>query len=465
MAKDELAEPRRQTNDDLGDVLGIHGSVITAADAAYDTARRVYNAVHDRRPLFIVRVADTADVITTVKYAASQGALLAVRGGGHSVAGFGTCDGGIVLDLGGLKRIEIDPERRTARVGAGCTWAEVDRACHVHGLAAAGGVISTTGVAGLTLGGGLGHLSRRCGLSCDNLLSAEVVLSDGRTIVCSEDREPDLFWALRGGGGNFGVVTMFEFRLHPIREVVAGPIFFEPHRDVAHAYREVIAKAPPELGSLLAFTVAPPAPFVPAEWHLKPIVGVVPCFSGRAEDAEAAIAPLRRLGRVVAEHVGTIPYPVVNTFFDELLPPGLRHYWKARFFTELPDEAIDVHLDHSAQTPSVESGGFIYPIDGAVHRVPNDATAFAHRDANFALIIDATWHEKGDDARFVAWARDYYQALGPYADAGGYVNFMTDDDAHRVDANYRGTLARLRALKRRYDPGNLFRVNHNIAPE
>jgi len=464
MAKEELDVRIARADTDVAAVLGVHGAVLTPTDADYDRARRVYNAMHDCRPLLIVRATGVADVVATVRYAASQDALLAVRGGGHSVAGFGTCDGGIVLDLGGMKQIDVDPDRRVARVGPGCTWGELDRALHPHGLATPGGVISTTGVAGLTLGGGIGHLSRRCGLSCDNLRAAEVVLSDGRTIVCSEDREPDLFWALRGGGGNFGVVTMFEFRLHPIRDVVAGPIFFAPDVAVASRYREALARAPKELGCLLAFTIAPPAPFVPPEWHLKPIVGVVPCFSGRIADAADAIAPIRALGEVVGEHVGAIPYPVVNTFFDELLPPGLRHYWKANFFDELPAEALAVHLAHGAQTPTVESGAFIYPIDGAVHDVRPDATAFAHRDANFALIIDATWHEPSDDARCIAWARDYYAALEPYADHGGYVNFMNADDAARVDANYRGTLARLRELKRRYDPENLFRVNHNIAP-
>jgi FAD/FMN-containing dehydrogenase len=464
MAREELGGRRERVEEDLSSVLGIHGGVITPTDAEYDRARRVYNAFHDRHPTLIVRAVDVSDVVSTVKYAASQDALLAVRGGGHSVAGFGTCDEGIVLDLGALKRIDVDPDRQTVRVGGGCTWGEVDRALHPYGLAVPGGVISTTGVAGLTLGGGLGHLSRHYGLSCDNLLSAEVVTSDGRTLLCSEDREPDLFWALRGGGGNFGVVTTFEFRAHPIREVYAGLIFFEPDGDVVRGYRELIARAPEALGCILAFTVAPPAPFVPPEWYARPIVGLVVCFSGPLEDAEPAIAPLRKLGRVIAEQVGRIPYPATNTFFDAMLPAGLRHYWKTAFFRELSDDAIAAHLAHGARSPSIESGGFVYPINGAVHRVPREATAFANRDANFALVIDATWHDANDDARCIAWARDYYNAVRPHAVEGGYVNFMTEDDANRVDENYHGTLDRLRAVKRRYDPDNLFRLNANIHP-
>jgi len=448
----------------VASVLGVRGAVITPTDAEYDKSRRVYNAIHDRRPSLIVRAADVSDVVAIVKYAASQGALLAIRGGGHSVAGFGTCDEGIVLDLGALKRIDIDPDRRTVRVGGGVTWGELDRACHEHGLATPGGVVSTTGVVGLALGGGLGHLARRCGLSCDNMLSAEIVTSDGRTILCSEERDSDLFWALRGGGGNFGVVTLLELRLHPIREIYGGPIFFAPDADVVRGYRDAIARAPEELGAILGFTLAPPAPFVPAEWHRKPIIGVVPCFTGPMQDADGVIAPLRRLGRVIAEHVGMMPYPVANTFFDELLPPGLRHYWKSSYFREFPDEAIAVHLECGGRSPCIESGAFIYPINGAVQRVPADATAFPHRDANFALIIDATWHDAKDDAHNIAWAREYYEALRPHTDQGGYVNFMTEDDDERVRANYADSLERLRAVKRRYDPNNLFRMNHNIAP-
>jgi FAD/FMN-containing dehydrogenase len=438
--------------------------VITPSDPRYDMARSVFNVMHDRRPALIVRAGSVSDVVATVTYAASQGALLAVRGGGHSVAGFSTCDGGIVLDLGRLKAIQVDPERRTMRAGGGCTWAEVDRACHAHGLMTPGGVVSTTGIAGLTLGGGIGHLTRRCGLTCDNLLSAEVVLSDGRVVVCDEDREPDLFWALRGGGGNFGVVTRFEFRLHPIRELYAGPIFFPLEPSILRAYREAIARAPEELGAIAGVTLAPPVPFVPPAWHAKPVAAVFACWSGRLEEGERAVAPLRALGPIVAELVGPMPYPVINTFFDELLHPGLRHYWKANYFRELSDELIAAHVEHGAKSPSIESGAFMYPIDGAPQRVPAGATAYAHRDASFALIIDATWHDAVDDARNIAWARAYYEAVRPYSEEGGYVNFMTADDADRVGANYSGHLDRLSALKRRYDPQNLFRANHNIAP-
>lgn len=464
MQSEEHRAPTARVREELVNALGprSRAEVITPGDARYDRARRVFNVMHDRRPSSVVRAAGVSDVSAMVKYAASHDVLLAVRGGGHSVAGFSTCDGGIVLDLGKLTGIHVDPERRTMRAGGGCTWAEVDRACHADGLMTPGGVVSTTGLAGLTLGGGLGHFTRKCGLTCDNLLSAEVVLSDGRVIVCDEEREKDLFWALRGGGGNFGVVTTFELRLHPIRAVYAGPIFFPLEASIFQRYREVIAGAPEELGAIVGATLAPPEGFVPREWHARPVAAVFACWCGPIEDGERAVAPLRALGSIIAEQVGPMPFPVVNTMFDELLHPGLRHYWKAHYFRELSDALISPFVEHGAKSPCIESGAFMYPVDGAPQRVPHDATAYAHRDAKFALVIDATWHGAADDARNIAWARAYHEALRPYSEEGGYVNFMTADDAHLVSANYGVVYDRLRTLKQRYDPHNLFRLNHNI---
>jgi FAD/FMN-containing dehydrogenase len=442
----------------------VRGETIRPGDPGYDAARAVYNAQHDRRPAAIVRAAGTADVVAVVRHAAEHDLPLTVRGGGHSIPGFSTCDGGLVLDLGSLRGVRVDPARGTARAEGGCTWADLDSATHAAGMATTGGVVSTTGIAGLTLGGGLGHLARRCGLACDNLVSADVVTADGAVRTCHADREPDLLWALRGGGGNVGVVTSFEYRLQPISDVLGGPTFYPLDAGVLRAYRDMLTTAPEEQGALLGLVLGPPAPFLPEHWHGRPLVVVVTCWSGPASADGAVRDRLARLGPVVGQHLVRMPYPGVNTLFDELLPPGLHHYWKGRFSAGLSDGEIDVHLDHAATLPTPESATLVFPIDGAPARVAAEDTAFVHRDARFAVGIGATWTDLAGSSAHIAWTRTYDERLRRHTMEGGYVNFAASDDRDRVRADYRQNYARLAALKRRYDPANLFRGNHNVPP-
>ncbi len=442
------------------------GGLIAPGHGAYDDARKVYNGMIDRRPAAIVRCADVADVIAAVELARLEGRDLSVRGGSHSVPGFGTNDDGIVCDLSAMKGIRVDTARRTVRAEGGCTWGDLDHATHAFGLATTGGIISTTGVAGLTLGGGIGHLARGHGLSCDNLISADVVTAEGRVVTASEDENADLLWALRGGGGNFGVVTSLEYRLHPVGTIYGGPIFYPVDRagDVMRFYREFIAQAPEELGAFFAFQIAPPLPFIPEDRHGETMCLIVTCWAGPVEEGERAVAPLLEAAPVVAHHVGAMPYPALNGAFDALLPPGLQHYWKADFVRELTDDAIAAHVEHGPRVPCVESTMHLYPIDGACHRVASDATAFAYRDARFACVIAGMWPDPADNERNTRWVRDYWEAIHPHSEPGGYVNFMAGDDQDRIRANYRENYDQLVETKRRYDPGNLFRMNQNIDP-
>jgi FAD/FMN-containing dehydrogenase len=455
----------KQTVDEL--TGRVHGAVVTPADASYDEARRVYNAMVDRKPAVVVRCANAGDVMATVDFARENELALAVRGGSHSVPGYGTCDGGVVADLGGMHAVRVDPERRTARVEGGATLADLHAATYPFGLAVTGGIISTTGVGGLTLGGGFGYLARGLGLTCDNLLSVDVVTADGRFLVADEQSHPDLFWALRGGGGNFGVATSFEYRLSPVKDVYAGPILYELEHtaDIMRYYRDTIAGAPEEFSVFPGFQIAPPLPFIPADRHGDPFAITVVCWTGPMEEAERAVQPYREIAPVVAEMVGPMPYPALVSAFDALLPPGLHQYWKGLFATELTDEAIAVHLEHGPRVPTVNSTCHVYPINGAVHRVAPDATAFSYRDANFATVIAGAWPDAADSEANTDWVRGYYTALEPHSTAGGYVNFMGADDQRRVFANYRDNYARLVAIKQTYDPGNLFHLNHNIRPQ
>ena len=442
----------------------VRGEIIQPTDAGYDEARKVYNAMHDRRPALVVRPVDVADVIATVNFAGRHDTLLAVRGGGHSVPGFGTCDDGVVLDLCRMRGIRVDPERRTVRAEGGCTWGDLDHATHAFGLATTGGIVSTTGIAGLTLGGGFGYLARGCGLSCDNLLSADVVTADGSFLTCSEGRNEDLVWAIRGGGGNFGVVTSFEFRLHEVTDILGGPTFFPVDGDILRGYRGFIPDAPEKLGAVFAFTMAPPLPFLPEAWHGKPVAAVVACWTGAEEEGREALRPLGEWGPVVGAHVGRMPYPALNALFDPLVPPGLYNYWKASFVREISEGAIDAHIEHGAKVPCMESGTFLFPIDGACQRVAPEATAFTYRDVPFATVVSGAWPDPGDTERNIGWVRRYHEALRPYSEEGGYVNFMSGDDEDRVRANYRHNHDRLVEIKRRYDPQNLFRLNQNVVP-
>ncbi len=445
----------------------VRGDVVAPDDPRYEDARKVYNAMIDRRPGVVVRPANVEDVIAAVNFARESSLDLAVRGGGHSVPGFGTVDEGVVIDLSRMRGVRVDPESQRARAEGGATWGDFNAATHEFGLATTGGIVSTTGVGGLTLGGGIGYLARGSGLSCDNLVSAEIVTADGRLVVASEDENEDLFWAIRGGSGNFGVATSLEFRLHPVRDIYGGPMFFDlkDAGTVLRFYREFIADAPEQFGGFPAWQIAPPLPFNPEERHGETFLAFVACWAGPVDQGERALKPLHDVAPVVAEHVGPMPYPALNSAFDALYPPGvLQHYWKANFVTQLTDEAIAAHLEHGPRVPVVNSTVHIYPINGACHRVDSDATAFAYRDATFATVIAGMWPDPAQNEANIQWVRDYYDATAPHSEAGGYVNFMSGDDQDRVEANYRGNYQRLVAVKREYDPGNLFHVNQNISP-
>jgi FAD/FMN-containing dehydrogenase len=445
----------------------VRGEVITPGDEGYEDARKIYNAMIDRRPSVVVRPLNAGDVIAAVNHARENDLDLAVRGGGHSVPGFGTVDDGVVIDLSRMRGVRVDPENQLARAEGGATWGDFNAATHAFGLATTGGVVSTTGVGGLTLGGGIGYLARRYGLSCDNLVSADIVTADGRLLVASEHQNEDLFWAIRGGSGNFGVVTSFEFRLHPVKDIYGGPMFFEldDADTVLRFYREFIADAPEEFGGFPAWQIAPPLPFIPDERHGEPFLAFVACWAGPVGQGESALKPLHDVASVVAEHVGPMPYPALNSAFDALYPWGaLQHYWKANFVTELSDDAIAAHLEHGPKVPVVNSTVHIYPINGACQRVGSDATAFAYRDAKFATVVAGMWPDPEQNETNIKWVRDYYDATAPHSEEGGYINFMSGDDQDRIKANYRGNYDRLVEAKRKYDPDNLFHVNQNIAP-
>ncbi|HEY3504891.1 MAG TPA: FAD-binding oxidoreductase [Actinocatenispora sp.] len=444
----------------------VRGSVLTEQDAGYEQARRVYNAMIDRRPEVVVRCVDDTDVVATVAYARDTGLELAVRGGSHSVPGFGTNDGGIVADLSPMTGVIVDPAERIARAQGGNTWASFNHATYAYGLATTGGIIGSTGIGGLTLGGGIGYLTRGFGLTIDNLTAATVVTADDRIVKASADSEPDLFWALRGGGGNFGVVTAFEYRMHPVKDIVAGVFFFPPERtaDVFAAYDAYIETAPEALGAFPAFQIAPPLPFIPEAEHGKPFTIIVACWAGPPEQAEQVFAPLRDAAPLVAEMVAPMPYPALNTLFDDLLPAGLQHYWKTVFAPAFTPEVIAVHAEHGPRVPALQSTMHAYPINGAPQRVASDATAFAYRGAKYATVIAGMWPDPADNEANIAWVRDYYAALRPLSEPGGYVNFLSGDDQDKLRDTYRGNYDRLVSVKKQYDPDNLFHDNQNIVP-
>ncbi len=444
----------------------VRGPVITPDSPEYDDARQVHNAMIDRRPRVIVRPANSGDVMTAIRFAQENGLPVATRGGAHSVPGFGTADDAVVIDLVQRRSVRVDPHTHHVRADGGATWGDFNAATYPFGLATTGGVVSTTGIGGLTLGGGIGHLARGLGLSCDNLISADVITADGMLHIASEKENDELFWAIRGGSGNFGVVTSFEYQLHPVKDVYAGPMFFELEhaKAILEFYREYIKDAPEEMGVFPAFQIAPPLPFIPEERHGEPFVAMVACWAGALEDGERAFQPFHDVAPVMAEHVGPMPYPALNSAFDGLYPPGLQHYWKANFVRELTDEAIQAHLEHGPKVPAVNSTMHIYPINGACHRVASNATAFAHREASFATVIAGMWPDPAQNEDNIAWVRGYYDATAPESEEGGYVNFAAEDDQDRVRANYGESYERLAQLKRQYDPDNLFRVNQNIKP-
>ena len=449
------------------EIQGFKGQFTSPEDANYEEARAVYNAMIDRRPALIARAADPRDVAAVVSFAGAHDLLLAVRGGAHNGAGLGTVDDGIVLDLGGLKSIEVFPGSRTVRVGGGCTWGEVDAATGEHGLATPSGIISTTGVGGLTLGGGLGHLTRRYGLTIDNLLEADVVLASGESVRASATENPDLFWAIRGGGGNFGVVTSFLFRLHEVGTIVGGPTFWavEDSAEVLRAYREFLPAAPRELNGFFAFASVPPAPPFPEELHLRKVCGVVWCYSGPTEDAAAAMAPLLEATPEPLLHgVGEMPLPALQGAFDPVYPAGDHWYWRADFVREIPDAAVDLHAKFGAEMPTWQSTMHLYPLDGAVHDVDASDTAWAYRDVNWGTVYAGVDNDPANAEKIKRWTVDYFEALHPYSAGGAYVNMMMDEGQERVRASYGPNYDRLARVKATYDPRNLFRVNQNIVP-
>lgn len=444
----------------------LRGKLIEPQDADYNTARKVYNGMINKNPALVAKCANVADVMSVIHFAREEKLPLAVRSGGHNGAGLGICDDGIVLDLSLMKGIHIDPTAKTAWVETGCTLGDVDHAAHAFGLTIPSGIFSTTGIGGITLGGGLGYLTRHYGLSIDNLLEANVVMADGSFVKASSSQNEDLFWALRGGGGNFGVVTSFLFKLQPADIIYGGPILWEldESREVLEWYRDFIKKAPDELNGFFAFLTVPPFPPFPGHLHLKKMCGVVWCYSGKMDAAEKAFEPIRRFKKPALDFAGPMPMPVLNSLFDGLMPPGLNWYWKADFVNELTDEAIDLHLEHGSKMPTPLSTMHLYPIDGFASRIDNKATAWNYRGATWAMVICGIDPNPDNNEIITNWARQYWEALHPHSAGGAYVNFMMDEGEDRVKATYGENFERLAAIKAKYDPQNLFRVNQNIKP-
>jgi FAD/FMN-containing dehydrogenase len=444
----------------------VRGRVLTADDEGYDQARAVHNGLFNKRPLAVLRAEQVADVIAGVNFARDNGLGLSIRDGGHSAPGFGTNDGGLVIDMSPMHTVRVDPQNKVARADAGATWGDFNHATHAFGLATTGGIISTTGITGLTLGGGIGYLARGYGLSADNLISADVVTAEGKFVTASMQQNEDLFWGLRGGGGNFGVVTGLEYRLHKVDQVFAGPIFYnlEDADALLRMFDEFIQDAPEQFGGFPAFQIAPPLPFIPENRHGDTLALAVVHWAGPPEQAEKVLKPFRDVAPIVANGTGPLPYPALNAAFDGLYPKGIRAYWKGAFVKELPQEAIAAHVEHGSRVPEVSATMHLYPINGACHRVGPTDTAFAYRDAKYGMVFLAAWTDPAKDAERIQWVRDYYQALAPYSEPGGYINFMQDDDYHKIRDNYRENYERLVQVKRAYDPGNLFHINQNIAP-
>ncbi|MFN8500095.1 MAG: FAD-binding oxidoreductase [Anaerolineae bacterium] len=444
----------------------LRGRLVTPDDAAYDEARAIYNAMIDKRPALIAQCVDVADVIAAVNFGRDTGLDIAIRGGGHNGPGLGTVEGGLVIDLKLMKGIRVDPEARTVQVQGGCTWGDVDHATHPFGLSVPCGIISSTGVGGLTLGGGVGHLTRRYGLTIDNLLAVDMVLADGRFVTASPDQHPDLFWAVRGGGGNFGVVTSFLFQAHPVSTVYAGPIFWElEHAPTVFRYwRDLILSDPEGLGGFFGFHIVPPGPPFPEEHHMKRMCVIDWCYTGDLAKAEAVFKPIRAVAPPAIDFCGPIPMPAMNSMFDALYPPGMQWHWNADFVTELSDEALDLHLQHGPEVPTVNSAMHLYPINGAAHRVGRHDTAWSYREANFAQVIVGVSPDPADNPRIIKWSKDYWAALHPHSSGGAYVNMIMEEGQDRVQAAYRDNYGRLAAVKAKYDPNNVFHVNQNIKP-
>ena len=446
---------------------GFEGEILLPADDGYDAARRIWNAMIDKRPAVIARCATTTDVVRSVKFARDNGLVLAVRGGGHNIAGSALCDDGLVIDLSRMKAASVDAAKRRVVVEGGATLADLDAATLPHGLATPVGINSTTGIAGLTLGGGFGWLSRKHGMTIDNLESAEVVTAAGQVVRASASENPDLFWALKGGSGNFGVVTRFEFRLHPVGpDVLSGLIVYplSEAKSVLRQYREFVAGAPEELSVWAVLRKAPPLPFLPEGVHGQGIIALALIYAGDPMQGERLVGPLRTFGTPVGEHVGVQPYVAWQQVFDPLLTDGARNYWKSHNLSKLEDGILDTIVAFADVLPSPQSEVFLASIGGATARPAPDAAAYAHRDANFVLNVHGRWDDPADDGPGIAWARSFFRAAAPFATGGAYVNFMTADEGDRVRSAYGLNYDRLALVKRAYDPDNLFRTNQNIEP-
>jgi FAD binding domain/Berberine and berberine like len=446
----------------------LRGELIEPTDARYDDVRKVYNAMISRKPRLIALCADVADVIAAIQFARKNNLLVSVRGGGHNAGGLGICDDGLVIDLSGIKYVHVDPAARTVRVGGGSTWGDVDHATHAFGLAVPSGIISTTGVGGLTLGGGMGHLTRQFGLTIDNLLAADVVLADGRFITASADENSDLFWAIRGGGGNFGVVTSFLFQAHPVSTVCAGPMLweFDQAAEIMKWYREFIAQAPQEINGFFAFLTVPPGPPFPEHLHFKKMCAIVWCYNGGLQQANRILGPLRSFRPPAFEFFAPMPFPALQGMFDGLYPTGLQWYWKSDFVNELGDEAIALHLKHGSQLPTLHSTMHLYPVNGAAHKAGKNDTPWSYRNAVWSEVIVGVDPDPANKDRITSWAKEYWEALHPYSAGGAYVNFMMEGEGEdRIRATYQGNFDRLVQSKEKYDPDNFFRVNQNIRPE
>ena len=446
---------------------GFGGELLVPGDGGYDEARRIWNAMIDRRPAVIARCATTADVARAVSFARESGLVLSIRGGGHNIAGNAVCDGGIVIDLSRMKAARVDPVARRVTIEAGATLADLDAATQPHGLATPVGINSTTGIAGLTLGGGFGWLSRKHGMTVDNLESAEVVTAGGEVVRASATENPELFWALRGGGGNFGVVTRFEFRLHPLGpDVLSGLIVFPiaEAKSVLRQYREFMARAPESLSVWAVLRPAPPLPFLPESVHGTGILALALIYAGDPKQGEPLIAPLRRFGTPVGEHIGVQPYAAWQQAFDPLLTPGARNYWKSHNFAKLEDGLLDVVVEYVGKLPSPQCEIFIAAIGGATAKPAPESAAYAHRDTQFVMNVHGRWEDPADDARGIAWARDFFRAAAPFSTGSVYVNFLTADEVDRVRSAYGPNYDRLARAKRQYDPHNRFRMNQNIGP-
>ncbi len=445
----------------------LRGDVCLPGETGYDEARTLWNAMIDRKPGLVIRCAGTADVIQSVKFAAKHQLLTAVRGGGHNIAGKASCDDGLVIDLSPMKSVRVDPQNKTARVEPAATLGDFDKEAQAFGLATPLGINSTTGVAGLTLGGGFGWLSRKYGLTIDNLIGADIVTAEGQLLHVSESENSDLFWAIRGGSGNFGVVTSFEFRLHAIgNEVLSGLVVhpFDQAPQLLEKYREYVRNLPDEMSCWVVLRKAPPLPFLPEEWHGKEVMIIAVCYTGDMQEGERIMAPMRAWGEPIADVISPHPFTGWQTAFDPLLTEGARNYWKSHDFDELGTPALESVVDYAGRLPSPECEIFIAHLGGAVNRVAEDATAYPHRSTEFVLNVHTRWREASDDEKCVNWARQFFDETAAYANGGVYVNFMAEDETARSEGAYGSNFERLASIKASYDPRNLFRVNQNIFP-